>query len=183
MSRSADPRKKLASQRGAKRTGSIGSILPGDQDEIARDIQRLWWAIHRLRAPVAVVGGGGSVTWEDVGSGAAGAATVVLQTYSIAGLLAVRLGTLPWDPVLPGTLSLVQVAVGGPPTGSALVVRVMKNGLTYATVTVAVGQQEVTVVPTPAAFLASDRFTIDITSVGSTTPGADLVVQFKGAYS
>ena len=49
MARSADPRTKLPSQRGAKRTGPIGSILPGDETEVARDIQRIWLEINRLK--------------------------------------------------------------------------------------------------------------------------------------
>jgi hypothetical protein len=49
MPRSRDPRNKLPSQRGAKRTGPIGSILPGDEDEVARDIQRLWMELHKLK--------------------------------------------------------------------------------------------------------------------------------------
>ena len=49
MARSADPRTKLASQRGVKRTGPIGSILPGDDAEVARDIQRIWLEITKLK--------------------------------------------------------------------------------------------------------------------------------------
>jgi hypothetical protein len=49
MPRSRDPRDKLPSQRGAKRTGPIGSILPGDDVEVARDIQRLWLELRKLK--------------------------------------------------------------------------------------------------------------------------------------
>lgn len=51
MPRSRDPRSKLPSQRGAKRTGPIGTILPGDDVEVARDIQRIWWELRRRPQP------------------------------------------------------------------------------------------------------------------------------------
>jgi hypothetical protein len=49
MARSHDPRHPLPAERGPKRTGPIGTILPGDDLEVARDIQRLWLEIDRLR--------------------------------------------------------------------------------------------------------------------------------------
>lgn len=49
MPRSQNPRVKLPAQRGAKRTGPIGSILPGDHTEVARDIQRLWLEVQRAK--------------------------------------------------------------------------------------------------------------------------------------
>jgi hypothetical protein len=61
MPRSRNPRDKLPSQRGAKRTGSVGTVLPGDDSEVARDIQRIWWEIEQLkRRPTAVVVEGGA---------------------------------------------------------------------------------------------------------------------------
>lgn len=45
----SDPRQPLPSERGAKRTGAIGSIVPGDHAEVARDIQRIWWELRRVK--------------------------------------------------------------------------------------------------------------------------------------
>lgn len=74
MPRSRDPRDKLPAQRGAKRTGPIGTIVPGDEIEVARDIQRAWLEIGRLKKSVAglpepspAVGGGIDFNKKNIG--------------------------------------------------------------------------------------------------------------------
>jgi hypothetical protein len=49
MGRSSNPRKPLPAERGAKRTGAIGSIVPGDDVEVAREIARIWDALSHLK--------------------------------------------------------------------------------------------------------------------------------------
>jgi hypothetical protein len=46
MARSQDPRKPLPAQRGARRLAGIGRLIPGDEAEIVREIERIWWAIR-----------------------------------------------------------------------------------------------------------------------------------------
>lgn len=42
---------KTSPLRGPKRVGPIGAIVPGDDVEVAREIERLWAALRRKRSP------------------------------------------------------------------------------------------------------------------------------------
>lgn len=74
-----------------------------------------------------------------------------------------------------GTVSNIRASVGTAPVGSAVVVDVLKNGSEVAILTIAAGSYT-TVYTTPIAVSSGDYFTVNISSVGSTTPGADLTV-------
>lgn len=79
------------------------------------------------------------------------------------------------------SISKVRISVGTAPTGSSITVDVNKNGTTIFTnqanrPTIAAGNHTATATPSVTALAAGDYLTVDIDSVGSTTPGADLTV-------
>lgn len=76
MSRSFDERRGLPpdlrpSLRGPKRTGPIGTIVPGDHTEVARDIQRLWEFVRRRNKDCCPTTPG-LKSWSDGGDGYTG---------------------------------------------------------------------------------------------------------------
>jgi hypothetical protein len=129
-----------------------------------------------------IVGLGGALGWDDVGSGVFGSDAEVLETYSLAGTLLVSTGVLRWYPIYAGELLIVHAALGGAPAGSALTLAVKKNGAAVSTPSIAAGAHTATddVSAAPVVFVAGDFFTVDVTAVGSSSPGTDLVVQLWG---
>ena len=107
-------------------------------------------------------------------------------TVTIPGALAVAAGTLRF-PVGSGTWAItsVRATLGTAPTGSAAIVDVNKNGTTiYGTPanrpTVADGANAATGgAPATTSVTAGDYLSVDVDQVGSTTPGADLVVAIR----
>lgn len=97
--------------------------------------------------------------------------------FSLYGPLAVSNGQLPWEAQKAGSFALVHARVGVAPTGSAVTVRVNKNGSAMGSLTIAAGSLSGSFVPSTPAFVIGDVFTVDITAIGSTNPGASLVVQ------
>lgn len=74
-----------------------------------------------------------------------------------------------------GTVSVVRASVGTAPTGSSIVVDLMKNGSEVASLAIPNGGYTVASTSTFTVD-AGDYFTVNISSVGSTNPGADLTV-------
>ncbi len=109
-----------------------------------------------------------------------------LATFSRSGTLAVGAGThrfrFPFAATLVGTTAAVATA----PAGAALILDLNRNGTTvYSTQanrpTIADGANATTTEPVPdvTAIAAGDYLTVDVDQVGSTTAGADLVVQVR----
>lgn len=115
--------------------------------------------------PPASGGGGG-------GGGGASA------SFSRPGVLAVEVGALPWPVPEAMTISGWIAAVGEAPVGAAILVDIKKNGVSVfsgATITIADGQTVSAVANADTtSFVAGDLITVEITQVGSTTPGANL---------
>lgn len=107
------------------------------------------------------------------------------MAYSFDGALGLSTGSLRWYPRKPGTLTEVHAALGIPATGTGgLTVRLRKNAATtLGSVLVPSGSNVGSFVPSPATYVLGDFFTIDITTVGGTTPGSDLVVQVVGTFN
>lgn len=103
-----------------------------------------------------------------------------LRVYSLAGVRSIANGTFNWWPAKDGTLTFVQIGVSTPPTGAGLTVRINLNGTSVGTVTIAAGANTATFVPSTTAFAALDHLSVDVTAANG---GADLEVQFWGAYS
>jgi hypothetical protein len=98
-------------------------------------------------------------------------------TYSATGNLTVRTGKFAIynDTSATWTFIKARADVGTAPTGAGVICAVKVNGSTAFTVTIPAGATTsgLTSLP-PAAVQIGDRVTVDITQVGSTTPGADL---------
>ncbi len=103
--------------------------------------------------------------------------------FSMDGICYAKNGTLRF-PVLGGTytISAVTATVGTSPAGAALVVDVRKNGTTIYTggvnrPSIAAGSNSANGgAPSTSSVTTGDYLTVDVVSVGSTTPGSDLVV-------
>ena len=106
----------------------------------------------------------------------------LLQTWSTGGTLALNTGVIPWYPPRFGTIDYVHAAVGAAPTGSTLGLRVNANGTSIGTITFSSAPTYGTFTPSPQGFGTSDRFTVDVYSVGSTFAGGHAVVQFWGKF-
>lgn len=98
------------------------------------------------------------------------------------GALVVANGIERWYPQFDGTITIVHVAVGTVPTGSGTTVRLNLNGTSIGTVTIAASTFTNTFVPSTTTFTvgAADYFTVDVTAIGSTTPGSYLETQIIG---
>lgn len=106
--------------------------------------------------------------------------------FAKPGTLSTQTGASRWYP--PYNISIVDVSasVGTAPTGSSLIVDVNKNGSTIFTTqsnrpTIAVSTVfDVSGTPNVTSLTGdTDYLTVDIDQVGSTTAGADLVVQVR----
>jgi hypothetical protein len=112
----------------------------------------------------------------------AAAARLSLAALIRSGRATVATNVLP--PGLPiaydGTLEEMRVYVGTAPVGSALTVVAKRLGVTLATASVAAGATSGSVTGLAVAVAVGDLITFDITAIGSTTPGSDVVVLLKG---
>lgn len=100
-------------------------------------------------------------------------------TYSISGDLAVQNGGLRWYAPFDGMIKKVYVSVGTAPSGSGVHIRLNKNGIPIGTIIIAAGTNYDWFSPDDPDFVDEDFFTVDVTAVGSSTPGSNLVVQLK----
>lgn len=105
-----------------------------------------------------------------------------VQPFSKSGTLATETGTLRFRFPAAVTIDSVAITVGTAPTGASIKVDVNKNGTTIFTTqanrpTIAIsGNASSDAVPDVTAVAAGDYLTFDIDQIGSTAPGADLVV-------
>jgi len=102
------------------------------------------------------------------------------KTLNQPGDLVVFTGTSRWYPNDDITIIGVRASVNTAPVGADLLIDVLKNGVSIGTITVAAGTNLSSfIVPSSVSILSSDYITIDITQVGSSTAGSDMVVQFN----
>jgi len=98
------------------------------------------------------------------------------------GTLSVTTGTARWYAPRDIEITRIRPFVGIAPAGSALNLRVNKNGSSIHTLSVSAGQNTATsTVGTPIEISEGDYLTVDVTAVGSTTAGSDLklIVRYK----
>lgn len=107
--------------------------------------------------------------------GAAGkdAAGISALTFSRLGSMYVSTGAQHFPFAYPFLALSLSVVLGVAPTGDDFVLVLVRNGTPWVTATIPAGQDTV-LVPIDEDILAGDDLTVDITSVGSTQPGADL---------
>ena len=106
-----------------------------------------------------------------------GAGNLLPLLFTTNGVLDVKTGDaeLPWG----GnniTMSRFNAQVKVAPTGSSLIVVLKKNGVAVATATIAAGQTyAATSTFSDAALINGDYLSVDVTQIGSSTPGSTLV--------
>lgn len=88
-------------------------------------------------------------------------------------------GTSRWYPPAPVTLIAIEAYVSVPSVGSDITFDLKKNGITVYSGVIAVGQQRLAPVAISVDLTTDDYLTLDVTGVGSTTPGSDLVVRSR----
>lgn len=104
----------------------------------------------------------------------------VVLTYSRSGAVAIATGTARIYPPRNTTLSKWELWAGTAPTGSSVIISLLKNGVSIGTFTLPATTNYATGVIT-TALLTTDYLTVDITQIGSTIAGADLSLRITGA--
>lgn len=80
-----------------------------------------------------------------------------------------------------GTITDVRAAINTAPTGAAVNLSVKRNGTQFTTLSISAGANSGSVGSLSQAVLAGDYITVDITQIGSTVAGSDLVVKVRAA--
>lgn len=106
--------------------------------------------------------------------------------FAEIGTLTTKTGTLRWYPPFNITISDVTASVGTQPTDASILVDVNKNGTTIFTTqsnrpTIASASNfDKSGAPDTTALTGdTDYITVDIDQVGSTNPGADMIIQIR----
>jgi hypothetical protein len=120
---------------------------------------------------------GSTFTW-DGARWKAGPGPIYLEAIVKAGAAAVASNLMPPGFRVPAatTLRAVYVNVGTAPTGSALTVLLKRSGTTVATVNVAASATSGSSTGLSVALAKGDLLTTDISAVGSTVAGSDVLV-------
>lgn len=119
--------------------------------------------------------GAGNTGWVEGGAQSGASVTSPVSALIASGAAVVANGLLP-----PGVriaragIYPTRVRVGTAPTGSALTVRLNVNGSANQSISVAAAATSQA--GTDITFAAGDIVTFDITAIGSTTPGSDVMV-------
>ena len=98
------------------------------------------------------------------------------------GVLSVTTGSARWYAPRDIEITKIRPFVSAAPVGSALNLRVNKNGSSIHTLSVSAGQSNsANTITTPIEINEGDYLTVDVTSVGSTTAGSDLklIIRYK----
>ena len=100
------------------------------------------------------------------------------RVYQIDGNLSVKAGVRRWYAHAALTIVKIKAQVEVAPAGSNIVCVVKKNGATVATFEIAAGTAYTPISNINITAAEDDYFTVDITQVGSSTPGQHLLVTF-----
>lgn len=124
------------------------------------------------------IGAAPEVFFDDVDVDAAVPMTPFTMTVTIPGTAIVRTGTMRQYLEYDGVISTIRISAGTPPAGASLLVDIKKNGTSIlaAPAGLSSGSSVATITPTTTTFSAGDYFTLDVTQVGSTTPGSEVAV-------
>ena len=118
-------------------------------------------------------------TWIKIGGGAAATGSKwVMEAVILQGTASVSANLLPPGLRVPstGTFTAHRVNVNVAPVGAGLTVVTKRNGVTIATTTVLAGTTSASTIPTAILLTQGDTLTSDITAIGSTTPGSDVLL-------
>lgn len=137
-----------------------------------------------VRIGVITPGAAAEIFFEDVEIGEVGGSAKETYPFTIAGTVSVQTGRLRFYVEDPSEIQRVRCSVGVAPVGADLKIDVNLNGSSIFTSDPAPVVLDGTFtayidLTTPIALAPGDYLTIDVDQVGSTTPGADLVVQVR----
>lgn len=102
---------------------------------------------------------------------------VLEKNYNFPGTIKTVLGTARWWVPTPIRISSIIASISTAPIGSDLIASIKKNGTQVSTATITDGSNSSTASVTIDAD-TGDYLTIDVTQVGSTGAGADMVITF-----
>lgn len=110
--------------------------------------------------------------------------TVTMVRYlSQPGTLTLFTGKVRWYPPQAVNVLWLEASVDTPSTGSGITAELKKNGSVVNSVTIAAGQNKSSrVTLTGVTGTADDYFTVDVTAIGSGTPGSDLIIAVAYEY-
>lgn len=112
-------------------------------------------------------------------AGSAGVAKADTIPFGMEGA-AILSRSAPWTAPSAGTATRIGLKIGpsgSAPIGSALVVVFRKNATTLGTLTIPAGTTTAQSTAISSAYVAGDEFSVETTSVGSTTPAKDAIAQ------
>ena len=100
------------------------------------------------------------------------------KTLNVAGTLTLMTGTARWYPTQNIQLISVQSHVNTPPVGANILISIKKNGVVIISgVSIIPSTNSSSIVSDSTLATIGDYLTVDITQIGSSTPGSDLTVQ------
>lgn len=112
----------------------------------------------------------------------AGVGIPQVRYLSMPGNVTVFTGKARWYPPQNISVTSIQASVDTAPVGSSIMITLKKNGSTVTTASIAAGANQGAAQAVSSTATSTDYYTIDVTQIGSTTPGADLVVSIKYVY-
>lgn len=99
-------------------------------------------------------------------------------SFNRTSALILATGQARWYPPANTEIKTIEGWLSEAPSGAAVIAKVMKNGVTeIATVTIADGATTAAKQTVALVLLSTDYLTINVTQIGSTAPGKDLVIR------
>jgi hypothetical protein len=100
------------------------------------------------------------------------------KSYRYSGLLAANQGDLRYYFHQPTVCEQIDVFVDEEPVGADVVISILKNSVQSQTITLPAGDTSVLGTSSTLSFTSGDFITVDITQVGTTSPGTNLYIVF-----
>ena len=130
-----------------------------------------------IAGQVLATDGAGNYPFADIAGGGGGASGFA-KTYSYSGSLSVNTGLTRNYIYTSATLATADIFLTTAGDGTSINISVKKNGSEITTMSIPAGQVSVLNNVINSAFVKGDYLTVDITQVGSSYSGSDLVINF-----
>ena len=130
-----------------------------------------------IAGQVLATDGAGNYSFADIAGGGGGASGFA-KTYSYSGSLSVNTGLTRNYIYTSATLATADIFLTTAGDGTSINISVKKNGSEITTMSIPAGQVSVLNNVINSAFVKGDYLTVDITQVGSSYSGSDLVINF-----
>lgn len=116
------------------------------------------------------------VSWKEVGG------LTKFVALSQPGVLKAFNGTTRWYPPFPATIQSIESIVGIAPNGGKITYVIKKNGTVIFTGTILSGINKNSPEVVSITLTTDDYLTVDVTEIGTTTAGSDLIIRMKVFY-